>query len=152
MNLENQISNPERLNPEQGQQFLPEADLSLLKPNIGPEVNPVINTDTERKESQSETQAVSADIASSAIPVQAIPTPSSTNSGGSLGGFAVPSVAADLDVIEQGWVDVTKQVLASTTEDPRIREEKIKDLQADYLLKRYGRNEGASNSSEEIKP
>lgn len=151
MNSESQIPSPERFNPEQSRQALPEVDTSLLRPNLGPEVNPMVNVGAEKKESQADTQALSADV-KPGTPAPVVPTnvtPQSTQ--GPLSGFAVPDVASDLDVIEQGWVDVTKQVLASTADDPRLREERIKDLQADYLLKRYGRPPGSSNSSEEIK-
>lgn len=153
MNSESQISNPERLSPEQNRQSLPEVDLSLLRPNVGPEVSPVINAESEGRESQADAQTAVSDISGgSAGPmVQTTPAPLALNKAGSLSGFAVPNVAADLDVIEQGWVDVTKQVLASTVDNPRVREEKIKDLQADYLLKRYGRTPGSFNSSEETK-
>ena len=153
MNSESQTPNPERFNPEQNRQALPEVDLSLLRPNLGPEVNPVASLGVERKESQSDAQAVSTDIkpGSGAPAPAAPPYVAAQPTQGPLSGFAVPGAAGDLDVIEQGWVDVTKQVLASTADDPRLREEKIKDLQADYLLKRYGRPPGSSNSSEEIK-
>ncbi|MGI6612303.1 MAG: hypothetical protein ACOX0Z_01880 [Candidatus Nanosyncoccaceae bacterium] len=153
MNSESQISNPERLSPEQNRQSLPEVDLSLLRPNIGPEVGPIINAESERKEAQADAQAAISDISSGSVGpmVQTTPAPLTLNKTDSLSGFAVPSVAANLDVIEQGWVDVTKQVLASTVDNPRVREEKIKDLQADYLLKRYGRTPGSFNSSEETK-
>ena len=151
MNLESQISNPERLNAEQNRQSLPEVDLSLLRPNLGPETNSAINVGAESKELQADAQAVVSDttVSSTSVPIISIqPAPASSTQ---LKDFATPDVAADLDVIEQGWVDVTKQVLASTTDDPRMREEKIKDLQADYLLKRYGRIVGASNNPEENK-
>lgn len=146
MNLESQISNPERLNPEQTHQSLPEVDLSLLKPNLGPEANPVGNVGAEKKELQADVQSVVSDTAVPSASAPVVSVQSAPVDADSLKGFAVPGAAADLDVIEQGWVDVTKQILVSTADDPRVREEKIKDLQADYLLKRYGRALGASNN------
>lgn len=153
MNYESQASSPERLNPERNRQSLPEVDLSLLRPNTNPEASPLANAESERKETQADAQAASSDNpAVHAVAVSPVVSSSAvSNDTGSLSGFAVPGTAADLDVIEQGWVDVTKQVLASTVDNPRVREEKIKDLQENYLLKRYGRLPGSANEHKEAK-
>ncbi len=40
--------------------------------------------------------------------------------------------------IEQVWVDEAKKIINSTSEDPHLREEKIKKLRDEYLLEKYG--------------
>lgn len=56
---------------------------------------------------------------------------------------SLPSVANDDDLIEKEWVDRAKKVLAETKDDPYRREQEVNRLQADYLLKRYGRELGS---------
>lgn len=53
-----------------------------------------------------------------------------------------PTVANDDDLIEKEWVDKAKKVLAETRDDPYRREQEVNRLQADYLVKRYGRKLG----------
>lgn len=57
----------------------------------------------------------------------------------------VPDVAADEDRIEREWVDKAKKIIADTHGDPYKREQAIGQLQREYLLKRYGKEIGASN-------
>jgi len=54
-----------------------------------------------------------------------------------------PSVASDDDLIEKEWVERAKKLLDETKDDPYRREQEVSRLQADYLLKRYGRELGA---------
>lgn len=56
-----------------------------------------------------------------------------------------PVAANDDDVIEKEWVDRAKQVILQTRDNPFAREKAIGELQRDYLMKRYGRQVGASN-------
>lgn len=56
-----------------------------------------------------------------------------------------PVAANDDDTIEKEWVDRAKQVIAQTKDNPYAREKAIGELQRDYLMKRYGRQVGASN-------
>lgn len=58
---------------------------------------------------------------------------------------ANPIAANDDDVIEKEWVDRAKQVILQTKDNPFAREKAIGELQRDYLMKRYGRQVGASN-------
>lgn len=58
--------------------------------------------------------------------------------------ITLPTVANDDDLIEKEWVDKAKKVLAETKDDPYRREQEVNRLQADYLLKRYGRELGSS--------
>lgn len=55
-----------------------------------------------------------------------------------------PTSANDDDVIEKEWVDRAKQVIVETRNDPRAREKAIGALQRDYLMKRYGKQLGAT--------
>lgn len=54
-----------------------------------------------------------------------------------------PSVANDDDLIEKEWVDRAKRIIVETRDDPFQREREVTKLQADYLLKRYGRELGS---------
>lgn len=55
-----------------------------------------------------------------------------------------PITANDDDTIEKEWVDRAKQVIVETRNDPRAREKAIGALQRDYLMKRYGKQLGAT--------
>lgn len=55
-----------------------------------------------------------------------------------------PLVANDDDLIEKEWVDKAKKIIVATRDDPHRREQEVGKLQADYLLKRYGKELGAS--------
>lgn len=50
-----------------------------------------------------------------------------------------PLYAKDSDIIEKEWIDQAKQIILDTADDPYLREQKIGDLQKDYIEKRYGR-------------
>ena len=56
-----------------------------------------------------------------------------------------PVLANDDDEIEKEWVDRAKQVISQTRDDPRAREKAIGALQRDYLMKRYGKDLGATS-------
>lgn len=56
-----------------------------------------------------------------------------------------PATADDDDIIEKEWVNRAKQVIIETRNDPRAREKAIGALQRDYLMKRYGKQLGATN-------
>lgn len=56
-----------------------------------------------------------------------------------------PVSANDDDDIEKEWVDRAKQVIIQTKDNPYAREKAIGELQRDYLMKRYGRQVGASD-------
>lgn len=56
-----------------------------------------------------------------------------------------PIAANDDDDIEKEWVNRAKQIIVQTKDDPFAREKAIGALQRDYLMKRYGRDVGASN-------
>jgi len=50
-----------------------------------------------------------------------------------------PAIADDVDVIEKEWVDKAKKIVSSTKDDPYSQERQVSKLQADYLMKRYGK-------------
>lgn len=54
-------------------------------------------------------------------------------------GSASPAVADDVDVIEKEWVDKAKKIVDSTKDNPRAQEKEVSKLQAEYLMKRYGK-------------
>lgn len=53
--------------------------------------------------------------------------------------------AADEDLIEKEWVDKAKRVIAETKDDPYRQEREVSKLQADYLMKRYGKALGKTD-------
>lgn len=50
-----------------------------------------------------------------------------------------PQIADDVDVIEKEWVDKAKSIVSSTKDNPHMQEKEVSKLQADYLMKRYGK-------------
>lgn len=50
-----------------------------------------------------------------------------------------PAIAEDVDVIEKEWVDKAKKIVSETKSDPRQQGRQVGQLQADYLMKRYGK-------------
>lgn len=50
-----------------------------------------------------------------------------------------PVAAADEDLIEKEWVEKAKRVVAETRNDPHAQDVAVRNLQADYLKKRYGK-------------
>ena len=68
----------------------------------------------------------------------------STNDSSDSGTLGTPSVASDADLMEKEWVDKLKNMINETRNDPYSRQQKFKEIQMDYLKKRYNRiiNEG----------
>jgi len=50
-----------------------------------------------------------------------------------------PAVADDVDVIEKEWVNKARSIVDATRDDPHKQEKEVSKLQAEYLLKRYGK-------------
>ena len=50
-----------------------------------------------------------------------------------------PQAASDLDVIEKEWVERAKAIVEQTRSDPYLQEQKVAEMQSDYLKKRYGK-------------
>ena len=53
--------------------------------------------------------------------------------------ISVPATASDNDLMEDVWVQELKKMIVETKNDPFIREVKFKEMQMDYLKKRYNR-------------
>ena len=52
---------------------------------------------------------------------------------------AVPATARDIDLMEDEWVKDLKKMIVETKGDPYAREVRFKEMQMDYLKKRYNR-------------
>lgn len=52
---------------------------------------------------------------------------------------AVPATARDIDLMEDEWVKDLKRMVVETKGDPYAREVRFKEMQMDYLKKRYNR-------------
>jgi hypothetical protein len=50
-----------------------------------------------------------------------------------------PAMAADNDVIEPEWILKTKQIIAETRDNPYKQVQRINQLKADYMQKRYNK-------------
>ena len=51
----------------------------------------------------------------------------------------VPTTARDIDLMEDEWVKDLKKMITETKGDPYAREVQFKEMQMDYLKKRYNR-------------
>ena len=51
----------------------------------------------------------------------------------------VPATARDIDLMEDEWVKDLKKMIVETKGDPYTREVRFKEMQIDYLKKRYNR-------------
>jgi hypothetical protein cdiviTM7_01500 len=51
----------------------------------------------------------------------------------------VPATARDIDLMEDEWVKDLKKMIVETKGDPYAREIRFKEMQIDYLKKRYNR-------------
>ncbi len=74
-----------------------------------------------------------------ALPVPPVPVQPMPAAPAQVQVTGVPDVAADDDQIEKEWVDKVKQVIGATLDDPHRREKEIKQIQREYLRKRYGK-------------
>ena len=102
----------------------------------------------EQYERKSESARVSVPTASAPPvppPISSSPASSTNDAVTSATTVKGPAEAKDIDLIEKEWVTKAKEILEETKEDPYIREERVKDLQADYLQKRYNRKLGDNN-------
>lgn len=130
----------------------------LPAPNLGPEysppsyeqgrqgpqpekVEPTIERQAERVEQRAESVAPTQPI----VPVLPAPVPTVPATDDATQAVDdTPVVANDDDLIEKEWVEKAKKIIVQTKDDPYRREQEVGKLQADYLLKRYGKELGAS--------
>ncbi len=101
---------------------------------------------TEQIEQQAEYSAAALQQTAVAAPVLPIPVATAPADDASPVSLSddTPLVANDDDLIEKEWVDKAKKIIVATRDDPHRREQEVGKLQADYLLKRYGKELGAS--------
>lgn len=134
VNSEINQSNPEIKKETLGRQVLPEVDLSLLQnPNLLNQQSP------EAAEVRAEASVVLVDDdAASGVQVSVAASDVLNSLSPEDNSASSVQQAGDGDRIEQEWVDKIKHILASTLDNPYEREERVKDLQAEYILKRYG--------------
>ena len=102
--------------------------------------SPAVNTNGEKIVVPQETKsAVSQPQVTQVIP-QALPTgiPVATQTQ-TQAQTTGPAIADDVDVIEKEWVDKAKSIVSSTKDNPHMQEKEVSKLQADYLMKRYGK-------------
>lgn len=112
---------------------------------VTPEVLPI--TSPEYGERQGSAIELAPPPSAPLAPSVALPAPAPVAPGPAVDDaiMANPIAANDDDVIEKEWVDRAKQVILQTRDNPFAREKAIGELQRDYLMKRYGRQLGASN-------
>lgn len=70
---------------------------------------------------------------------QTLPPVNGSNSSGVSQVVSVPATAADTDSMEDEWVKELKRMIIETKNDPFAREVRFKEMQIDYLKKRYNR-------------
>lgn len=118
----------------------------LPNPNVGaPEVSPsaeVVPVSHEATPASPERSTGAAvpqqPVQQSQVPQQPVTTASSAMDGATQQA-ASPAIADDVDVIEKEWVDKAKKIVSTTKDDPHEQEKEVSKLQADYLMKRYGK-------------
>ena len=125
----------------------PEQSPSL--PPVTPEVIPSPETRFEQAPQTLEREPTPQPAPAQQQPAHALPQPVTddnalTTDAAAVSITSLPDVAADDDVIEKEWVNKAKHIIAETTDDPYRREEAIKQLQKDYMRKRYNKEMGAS--------
>ncbi len=99
-------------------------------PNVKPErphENGVVPKSTPTTDN-SQAAVPQDDVVIPKIPAQPVPA-----------GGSGPAIADDVDVIEKEWVDRAKKIVSETKDNPHQQEKAVSRLQADYLLKRYGK-------------
>ncbi len=70
---------------------------------------------------------------------QTLPPVNGLNDSSATQPISVPAIAADTDLMEDEWVKELKQMIMETKNDPFAREVRFKEMQIDYLKKRYNR-------------
>lgn len=112
--------------------------------NAGQTPETLSESAVERQESRGESAPVDSQVIAQPVPNTAVQQGAVADDTTSIT-VVSPTIANDDDLIEKEWVDRAKKVLAETKDDPYRREQEVNRLQADYLLKRYGRDLGSSS-------
>lgn len=71
-------------------------------------------------------------------PAQILPTPIQNDANQVIVNQS-PATAQDIDLMEDEWVKDLKKMISETKNDPYTREIRFKQMQVDYLKKRYNR-------------
>ena len=71
-------------------------------------------------------------------PAQVLPAPMQNNTSQVVVNQS-PATAQDIDLMEDEWVKDLKKMISETKNDPYTREIRFKQMQVDYLKKRYNR-------------
>lgn len=105
--------------------------------------NPNKNIDIlkSRENMFSTVEQLSVDNRDNSIPSvqQTLPPVNGLNDSSVAQPISVPAIAADTDLMEDEWVKELKQMIMETKNDPFAREVRFKEMQIDYLKKRYNR-------------
>ncbi len=107
---------------------------SVSTPETAPNTAPELS---QERLGQPVVTPVSAD--DSVLPAQQTQASTSDDSIISASDNSSPQLADDVDVIEKEWVNKAKKIVNETKDDPYKQEKEVSKLQADYLLKRYGK-------------
>lgn len=132
-----------QVNPGHSYEVPPNYASPELNPQQSPEAFPLGNPERAQERSPIELAPAQPAPPSLPLPPQPVALPAvqpdpATNVSSN------PISANDDDTIEKEWVDRAKQVIVETRNDPRAREKAIGALQRDYLMKRYGKQLGAT--------
>jgi hypothetical protein len=145
--------NPEQHSPEHAPGGLP----------MGPEISPsesdpsrewLSGQETEQASSQErveqqQSHRIEADhvpgVAMPATSIATLPSPLVPEDDTATATGHTPVAANDEDLIEKEWVEAIKKVLQTTRDDPYKREQAIKSVQMDYILKRYAKKIGETD-------
>ena len=93
-----------------------------------------IDSDKARAEAM---QAFSNQDSQQPISQAILPTVQGSSANSSVA--VVPATARDIDLMEDEWVKDLKKMIVETKGDPYAREVRFKEMQIDYLKKRYNR-------------
>lgn len=130
---------------------MPPAMNPEMVPNLPP-LNTQFERGSEHVEQLGEARARAANAAGTgylppaAVPMPAQPVDNNATAPQQQQSTAGPLIAADEDLIEKEWVDRAKEIIEQTPDDPYTRNERVGQLQRDYLQKRWNRVVGADDS------
>lgn len=143
--MEPQLATPEFQNgsSSENEPVLPNFE---VVPNVLPNPEAPIVTPEQGKNAEQ----LSVDHQGFAAPIVqqqsvALPTTDGQTQGATVTSVT-PPVARDEDVIEKEWISKVKSVISSTSDDPHKQQSMMSRLMADYVLKRYDRKIGETES------
>jgi hypothetical protein len=139
--MEPQLPNPNAA-PGQGSPEQKTPELAPRPNSAGSEVQPAQPLEQLKSvESHEQRHGVVSNATSlaSTLPV-VVPSPLGTDDTTQALGQVATISASDDDVIEKEWVNKSKKIIKDTKGDPYRKEHEVSKLQADYMLKRYGKD------------